>query len=426
MTTHLCDEEPILEQLRDDYERHIAEMLVGGQNYDKKKHMLNHLNEKMFRNAICRQVYKACKSLNEENKIIEVSNVCEHLKKEEIRAFCLKLNEQYITNSNCDFYLEKLLNLWLKDLLKECVSFEQYREVEKLKEKYSLKKNVKPISAGTDELILEYFNKWGKEVKTYYPQIDKVLGTLQGGDILILAGATGMGKTCMALNLLLNMALNGKKCLIFSLEMGLRQLQNRVISAFTGVNADKIRKFTMSDDDLKKYSDFALSKDFTELPIDVCTEYNITTDAIGEVVKSVDPDIVFIDYLGLIKSETTGTIYEKTSETSRRLKLLANETNKPFIVLHQLSRIPQERKQKRPVLSDLRDSGKIEQDADFICFVYRDAYYNSSSNPYKMEFIIAKSRHSSGKKFIDLTYNAEIQLITDPMGDYMEKTQQWT
>lgn len=426
MTTHLLKNEPINEMLRDEYERTILTMLIGGNNDEKKKHILSHLDVKMFKNLNYRKIFNVIVDLARNNIEVEIGNICEHLTKEEYKKFSISLDKEYITNANCDYYLEKLQNAYIKTLLKSCETLEGYKEIEKIKEKYSLKKCVKSISSNTDELILEYFNRWGKEVKTFYPQIDKQLGTLQGGDILILAGATGMGKTCMALNLLLRMALNDKKCLIFSLEMGLKQLQNRVISAFTGINSDKMRKFSMTDDDIKKYSDFALSEDFAKLKIDVCTEYNITLDTIGEIIKSVDPDIVFIDYLGLIKSDIHGSIYEKTSEISRRLKLLANETNKPFIVLHQLSRIPQERKQKRPVLSDLRDSGKIEQDADFICFVYRDAYYNPSSNPNKIEFIISKSRHSSGKNFIDLTYNAETQLITDPMGDYMEKTQQWT
>lgn len=424
MSTHLLEEEPINEQLQSEYEIQILTMLIGGDNKEKKEHIYNHLTAEMFTKTNNRKIFKAIEKLHKENKEIEIGNVCECLTVEEQKKYCIALDKEYITNMNCDYYLEKLLNVYIKKLLKSCDSFEGYKKVEKIKQKYTVKKIVRPISYAADELILEYINKWGNEVKTYYPQIDKKIGSLQSGDILILAGATGMGKTCMELNLILNMAAHGKKVLFFSLEMPLRQLQNRMISTLTGINSDKMRKFTMTDEEFQKYSDYALSKTFADLKIDVCTEFDITIDEIKEIVKSVDPDVIFIDYLGLIKSETSGTIYEKTSEISRRLKLVANETNKPFVVLHQLSRIPYERKQKRPLLSDLRDSGKIEQDADCICFVYRESYYNPSANPSKMEFIISKSRHTGGRCIIDLNYNAEKQLITDTIGEWMEKSQQ--
>lgn len=227
MNTHLLDEqEPIDERLQREYETQILEMLIGGNNQEKKEHMIKHLNEKMFNNINNRKIFKVIENLHQNNQVIEVGNICEKLTKEEQKKYCIELNKDYITNMNCDYYLEKLLNVYIKKLLKNCDSFEGYKEIEKIKQKYTIKKSVRPISYATEELIYEYFNKWGNEVKTYYPQIDKKLGSLQGGDILILAGATGMGKTCMELNLILNMASHGKKVLLFSLEMGLKQLQN--------------------------------------------------------------------------------------------------------------------------------------------------------------------------------------------------------
>ena len=95
------------------------------------------------------------------------------------------------------------------------------------------------------------------------------------------------------------------------------------------------------------------------------------------------------------------------------MKLTALATNTPFIVLHQLNRIPAERKEKRPLLSDLRDSGKIEQDADFICFVYRDSYYNNEAPENQIEFILSKSRHGKGKAICLLSFDGATQNIKE-------------
>ena len=424
MTNLITYDEPILQKLKDEYELQIITMLIGGNNFEKKDYMLKHLCSDMFEKPLFKTIFKTIEKLKKEEKEIEIGNLCEALKYEEQRKICIEINKQYITNMNCNYYLEKLHKIYIKKLLKECETFEGYKEIEKIKQKYSIKNNVKHISDSVDELIVEYYNKWGNQIKTYYPQIDNAIGTLQGGDLFILAGATGMGKTCMALNLVLNMAKNKHKVLYFSLEMPLQQLQNRIISSQTQINSDKYRKFNMTNFEQKRYTDFALSQTFSNLPIEVCEDFNLTTENIKDVIVSVNPDIVFIDYLGLIKSNVSGNTYEKTSQISRDLKITANETNKPLVVLHQLSRIKSDRKEKRPLLSDLRDSGKIEQDADFICFVYREAYYNKAADKTKLEFLISKSRHCSGRNTLILNFESEKQLITDKIGEYMEKTKQ--
>ena len=145
--------------------------------------------------------------------------------------------------------------------------------------------------------------------------------------------------------------------------MNKRQLQNRIISKQTGIKSDKFRKFTLDNYEIKKYSDYAFSEDLQNMELDVCTVFDITVPEIKEIILQSDADIIFIDYLGLIRSTEQGNTYEKVSAVSRELKLLANEINKPIVALHQLNRIPPERKDKRPKLSDLRDSGKIEQDS---------------------------------------------------------------
>ncbi len=424
-STHLVnfDYFPIDEQLREEYERQLLTMIIGGNNTEKKEHIISHLCPEMFKKSLYRKIFKEILNLKKEKKEIEIGNLCENLKLEEQKEFAIELDKEYITNQNCDYYLEKIINNYLKTLLKECDSFEDYKKIEKIKEKYTIERNISHISEATDELVIEYFNHWGSAIKSYYPQLDEIIGSFLGGDFVILAGATSMGKTCFALNLILNMTAKHKKVLLFSLEMNLKQLQNRIISRQTGINSDKFRKFSLEDYEIKKYSDYALGDELKNISLDVCTKYNITVSEIKEIIQQSDADIIFIDYLGLIRSTEPGNTYEKVSAVSRELKLLANETNKPIIALHQLSRIPAERKDKTPKLSDLRDSGKIEQDADTILFVYRESYYTGAKDD-RIQIIVSKSRHTGGCKLINMDYYPKQQLIVDKIGEYMENQKQ--
>lgn len=400
--------------LQNEYECQIITMLIGGSDDARKEHILKHLCADMFTNRNLRDIFKAADDIYQSGNEINIANVCEVIAAEAKQQLSIELDKNFITNVNCDFYLTKLLDAYIKRLIQSASEFDELKKIEAVKNRYSLNSSINHISYGAEKLIPDYYDKWETSVKTYYSSIDNKLGTLQGGDFMVLAGAPGMGKTCMMLNFIMNMAKNGVKIDLFSLEMSLPQLQNRVISAATGIDADKIRKFNMTETEIKKYNDFATSEFFKNLNIRVSSRYNITIDNIRDIVLKSDANIIFIDYLGLINGDGSRGAYEKVSEISRRLKLLALETNKPVIALHQLNRTIAERKDKRPQISDLRDSGKIEQDADFICFVYRPAYYGESAlNKQELEFLIAKSRHTNGRNVIRLVYDGAKQKISD-------------
>lgn len=398
--------------LQNEYECQIITMLIGGNDKKRKEHILKHLCREMFTNKILRDIFSVISDIYKSGNEINIANVCEVITNDVKQQLSIELEKEFITSINCDFYLTKLLDSYIKRLIQNAKEYDELKKIEQIKNKYSLDINVYPISYEAENLIPNYYNKWETSVKTYYNGIDQKLGTLQGGDFMILAGAAGMGKTCMMLNLIMNMAKNGIKIDLFSLEMTLPQLQNRIISAATGIDADKIRKFNMTDIEIKRYNTFAESDFFRSLNIRVSSRYNISVDDIREIVLKSDADIIFIDYLGLINCDCNNGAYEKVSEISRRLKLLALESNKPIVALHQLSRAIVERKDKRPQISDLRDSGKIEQDADMICFVYRPSYYlETEANKYEMEFLISKSRHSKGKTIVRLYYDEAKQKI---------------
>lgn len=424
------DNNPVDERLQSDFEKNVLLRIVGGENFKKKEFIISHLCLEMFTRPSHKEIFKTILDIQKrikrcEDLRLDVVDIVKESKNENIKKYILELNEEYITNFDCNYYINKLVKNWTLKLRKKAVTDEDFEKVKELEQKYLIQNNICSISSQTGELIMDYFDKWeSKPIKTYYPQLDEKIGHLFGGDIVIIAGATGMGKTCFMLNMLTNMAEHGAKVLVFSLEMSMKQLQNRIISSRTGIKSDKFRKFTLSNYELKTYSDYATGEDFKKLQIEVCTKYDITTTEIKNIVSASDADIVFIDYLGLIKSEIKGSVYEQVSAISRELKIIANETNKPFVVIQQLNRIKNDRKEKKPVLSDIRDSGKIEQDADCILFVYRDAYYNKSTANDSMTIIIPKSRHTDGRCELQFRYNPDIQLIEDKIGEYMEKQKQ--
>ena len=297
---------PLQLQIHSEAEREIITMLIGSDNHDRKAEIFEHTNADMFFQGEYKELYKTALNLFKQKKVIDVQSMIEASGKELIRKLAADLNKEYITIGNWRYYCEKLHRDYFKSLLKEADTNEAFLTIQMLQQKYSFKKSTLKLSENADELIIDYYNKWGTEIKTYYPSIDAALGTLQGGDLLVLAGATGMGKTCMALNLLMKMAENGKKILMFSLEMPLKQLQNRIISAKTGIEASKIRNFQMNDLEQKRYKNYIESEDFQSFEnIEVCTDYNITVDKIRRITEETEPDIVFIDYLGLVARTLT-------------------------------------------------------------------------------------------------------------------------
>lgn len=411
-------------ELQKEYEKQIIMMLVGNSEFKQKRHILSYTCAEMFIDKTFRTIYKTIADMFALNIELYPNNIIERLTKEEQKRLIVELDREYITARNCNFYLEKLKTAFIDRLLVSCTTLDGYKEIEKLQAKYSIKANTCSLASEAENLIADYYNRWDTQLKTGYPSIDAKIGSLCGGDLLILAAQTGMGKTCFTLNMITKIAKNGKKVLLFSFEMSLAQLQNRIISAETGINAAKIRNFTLTESEIEKYYNYANSEAFKGLNIEVCKQYQNTIEEIKIIVSESNADIIAIDYLGLIKGGSGANRYEKITEISRELKLLALETNKPFIVLHQLKRIDAVRTDKRPLLSDLRDSGAIEQDADFVCFLYRPAYYTPNEDETKLEFIIAKSRHSQGQRGVVLRYNGALQRITDPQGETQKEIKQ--
>lgn len=284
--------------------------------------------------------------------------------------------------------------------------------------------------------------------------IDKKMGGLQSSDLIVLAGRPGMGKTALATNIAFNIAKkwrgmenddgsvsteDGGIVGFFSLEMSSEQLATRIIAEQAGVSSSKIRRGEVSDDEFERVSVVAQQMQSTPLYIDETGGLNIAQLAARarRLKRQKGLDLLIIDYIQLLsgssKKANENRVQEIT-EITTRLKALAKELAVPVLALSQLSRQVESREDKRPQLSDLRESGSIEQDADVVVFVYRDEYYLKNKEPEigtpdhvtwqeemerkhgLAEVIIGKQRHGPTGT-VQLQFDSEITRFGDLIQD---------
>ena len=237
-------------------------------------------------------------------------------------------------------------------------------------------------------------------VSTGFRDLDRHLIGLNNSDLVIIAARPGMGKTSFVLNLAKNVAVNTHKAVaIFSLEMSKEQLVNRMLSFSAMVDNYRLRTGELSDEDWINLARSASMLSNEKIFIDDTSTIKVT-DIKAKCRRVKDLGLVVIDYLQLMSSSGKNeNRVQEISDISRSLKIMAKELNVPVICLSQLSRGPESRTDKRPMLSDLRESGAIEQDADVVLFLYRDDYYDENTEKRNIaECIIAKNRHGSTGK----------------------------
>ena len=231
-----------------------------------------------------------------------------------------------------------------------------------------------------------------------YTKLDKMTSGWQKSDLIIIAARPAMGKTAFVLSMAKNIAVNFRNPVaLFSLEMSNVQLVNRLISNVCEIPSEKIKSGQLADYEWQQL-DYKL-RDLLDAPLYVddtpsLSVFELRTKA-RRLVREHGVKIIIIDYLQLMSgSGKSDSRQQEISDISRSLKALARELSVPVIALSQLSRSVESRQVKRPMLSDLRESGSIEQDADIVMFLYRDAYYNKESQtPNISECIVAKNRH---------------------------------
>ncbi|MDR0406896.1 MAG: replicative DNA helicase [Holosporales bacterium] len=284
-------------------------------------------------------------------------------------------------------------------------------------------------------------------ITTGFADLDRWTGGLHPSDLIILAGRPSMGKTALAMNIGYNASLatlkkaGGGGCVIFfSLEMSSEQLATRLLAQESGISSDRIRRGEIRKEDFTTFVE--VSRNLSRIPFLIDDTAALTVSALRTRARRAKRkhgiDLIIIDYLQLLSppagKRADGRVQE-ISEITRSLKAIAKDLNVPILALSQLSRAVEQRDDKRPQLSDLRESGSIEQDADIVMFIYRDEYYEARKEPspqsdkhiewqkrmstvYNLaDLIIAKQRHGPVGT-IRLLYNSKMTKF----GNYIETT----
>lgn len=396
--------------------------------------IVEHLRPESFYKPAHRYVYEAMLQIynsSEKIDIVSVSDVLNINQKLELvggRAFINDLSYKTITTTNVEYYAkivqEKAIKRSLINAGSEIIStgydlnpIEESLEVaEKLIFDIASQKASQAL-APIKDLVYDTYAK----IEERYQNKDKLTGTptafydldamtngLQKSDLIILAARPAMGKTSFALNIAQNVALKANvPVAIFSLEMSKEQLVQRLLCSEAEVDTQRLKTGNMQTKDWEK---LAIAMDaFSQAPIYIddtagCTITDLRAKCRRLAMAEKNLGLIVIDYLQLIEGTGREDRMQQISSISRGLKILAKELNVPIISLSQLSRAVESRTDKRPMLSDLRESGSIEQDADIVMFIYRDEYYKNAeggdedeaekaANKGEAEIIIAKHRN---------------------------------
>ena len=371
----------------------------------------------LFANSENLKIFKVLEDFHQKQKNISIETVKNYIPDIQSNTLkCLSLQIDQIVFSKDIFknYLETLQELYLRrELFKitqskntEATSFETSNNVKDIfldlekklfdlsnfnKDSYEFK-DFATVTKSSIKLVEKAFKKKGKYsgVVSGFNDLDNMLGGLQNSDLVILAGRPSMGKTALATNIAFNAAKfysseeEKGSVVMFSLEMSAEQIGLRILAEQSKIPSDKLRKGELTEND-----SIALSETYKEihnLKFFFDDSPNLTVSELRSKLRryknNYNIKLVLIDYLQLIKPEgNKDNRVNELSEITRNLKQLAKEFDLPVVSLSQLSRQVESRDDKRPLLSDLRESGSIEQDADVVMFIYRESYYLQRNEP---------------------------------------------
>lgn len=390
------------------------------------------LKSEMFYSDANRKIFDAIVSLHSKDIPIDTTTISDELMKQKTLGsvggieYITELVDSVATTANLEYYINIIYDKYLlrtligksTDIINDC--YEENKDITNIVEDAEksilsvnndrMSKDIQPIQQViiTAQEKIEMLAKAGKEITgipTGFYDLDKKTTGFHENELIIIAGRPGMGKSAIAVNMATNMAINAKKSVaLFNLEMGADQIVTRMFSAVGQIDAQKLRTGRLDHDDWKKLNEAMSELADTKFFIDDTP--GITVSEIRSKcrrLKNSDKglDCIIIDYLQLVSSSSkySGQRTNEVSEISRDLKKLAMELKVPVIALAQLNRGVELRENKRPIMSDLKESGSIEQDADIIMFLYNDDYYNFKAkdrpNLSLTELIISKHRSGS-------------------------------
>lgn len=355
------------------------------------------------------------------------------------KEYLLKLAQIVPTVSNVEFYADIVRDKYnvrvLVDTAKEIIDDASGGEVDATELLNSAEQKIFDIRRGKDvrglqkvnEIVVQAFDRLDMinsqnadeylGVPTGIKDLDRVIMGLNKSDLILLAARPGMGKTSFALNIAENVAINKeKKVAFFSLEMSKEQLVSRILSTKGQIPGQNLRMGKLSD---KEWERLIEAGDMvSKSPIYIDDTPGITIPEMKAKIRRLGNfDLVIIDYLQLMSSaRRIDNRVQEISEITRNLKIMAKELDVPVLTLSQLSRASEQRTDHKPVLSDLRDSGSIEQDADIVLFLYREGYYESgeideNQDKNSGECIVAKNRHGETRS-VPLHWQGEFMRFT--------------
>lgn len=387
------------------------------------------LKEEMFFSELNAEIFKVILLLSNASMPIELAAVGQHFTKESDRNYLAQVVKNSPGFKTIGYYVGFVNQSYQERNLIERLTMainsltEQGKHQDKMDKAMSLLSNVDDSeiddSTYVPDLLSQYleqldtrFNNGGEivGVATGFHELDERLNGLRGGDLVVVAGRPGMGKTTLAMNIAENLALNKGHVKVFSMEMPKMQLVERMVSSQGGINLGHLRSGRLSPDEWSFVNKGFTKASSLKINIDDRGALNIhqVKAAARKTHRRAKLDLIVLDYIQLM-SGTKGhqNRVGEVTEITAQLKALAKELDIPVIALSQLSRKVEERPNKRPLMSDLRDSGSIEQDADIVIMMYRDDYYDKESpNPGTAEAIVCKHRNGEPG---DVALLAELQ-----------------
>ncbi|MEY2841923.1 MAG: replicative helicase, partial [Actinomycetota bacterium] len=286
------------------------------------------------------------------------------------------------------------------------------------------------IPAALDQIEKMQSGELAEGVKTGFKDLDSLTNGLHPGNMIVVAARPAVGKSTLGLDIARSAAIHNGDCsVIFSLEMSRSEITMRMLSAEARVSLNNIRSGTLSDDEWARLA--RRMGEINDAPLFIDDSPNLSMMEIRAKARRLkqrhDLKLVVIDYLQLMSSgKKVENRQQEVSEFSRQLKLLAKELNVPVIAISQLNRSPEQRSDKKPMLSDLRESGSIEQDADVVILLHRDDLYDPQNRSGEADLIVAKHRNGPTKtvtvasllhfaKFADMApkYVAQENIVKD-------------
>lgn len=379
------------------------------------------------RHKIIFQTIKSIYNSDNKNIPVDIISVTTGLRKEKKLEeaggayYIASLASKAISSSNIEYYvmilIEEYLNRQVTQLGHKILNytekekkdpFEIIEEIDtellNILNKIKRKKTVKIYDSAKNFLLADKKNN--HEISSGFISLDKMIGGFRSGELIIVAGRPSMGKTSFAISSAVNIAKKNNPCIIFSLEMAIEQITAKIISILTDIPSNKILRRKLNDSEV--FSILEVHEKIKDVKLFIDDTPAISLNELRAKCKrlkmSEDIKVVFVDYLQLINSDDyrkNTTREQEISKISRTLKSIAKELDVCVVALSQLNRNLERREDKEPRLSDLRESGAIEQDADIVIFIHRPEYYkiteieNIGNTENMAEIIVAKNRNGS-------------------------------